>query len=99
LVLVPLALFRVLGMEPSNYPQIWQCVGMIVGVYGVGYAAAALAPLRHWPVVLAGLLGKILGPIAFLSAGGQGTLPLSFPFALILLRAYQTNETLRATNA
>jgi hypothetical protein len=69
LVLFPLALFRVLGMEPPNYPQIWQCVGMIVGIYGVGYAAAALAPLRHWPVVLAGLLGKILGPIAFLSAG------------------------------
>jgi hypothetical protein len=39
-----------------------------VEVYGVEYAAAALAPLRHWPVVLAGLLGKILGPIAFLSA-------------------------------
>ena len=99
LVLFPLALFRVLGMEPPNYPQIWQCVGMIVGVYGVGYAAAALDPLRHWPMVLVGLLGKVFGPIGFLVVVG-GELPLRFgltimtndliwwaPFSLILLRA------------
>jgi small multidrug resistance pump len=67
--------------------------------YRVGYAAAALDPVRHWPVVLAGLLGKILGPIAFLSAVVGATLPLSFPFALILLWAYRPNGTLRATNA
>ena len=108
-VLFPLALFRVLGMELPNYPQIWQCVGMIVGVYGVGYAAAALDPLRHWPIVLVGLLGKIFGPVGFLSAVFQGTLPLSFgltlltndliwsfPFSLILLRTYQTYKATRA---
>ena len=108
-VLFPLTLFRVLGMELPNYPQIWQCVGMIVGVYGVGYAAAALDPLRHWPIVLVGLLGKIFGPVGFLSAVSQGTLPLSFgltlltndliwwfPFSLILLRTYQTYKAPRA---
>lgn len=40
---------------------------MIVGVYGIGYAAAATNPVRYWPVVLAELLGKVLGPIGFLS--------------------------------
>ncbi len=109
-VLFPFALFRVLEMELPNYPQIWQCVGMIVGVYGVGYAAAALDPLRHWPIVLVGLLGKVFGPIGFLSAVVQGTLPLSFgltlltndliwwfPFSLILLRTYQTYKATKAT--
>ncbi len=109
-VLFPLALFRVLEMEPPNYPQIWQCAGMIVGVYGVGYAAAALDPMRHWPVVLVGLLGKILGPIGFLSAVVGGTLPLSFgltiltndliwwaPFSLILLRAYGATHPPKGT--
>ena len=62
-VLFPSALFRWTGMPPSNYPQIWQCVGMIVGVYGIGYLIAARDPLRHWPIVFVGLLGKILGPI------------------------------------
>src|SRR5215468_2521786 len=65
-VLFPLQPFRWLGMPLPNYPQIWQCVGMIVGVYGIGYACAARDPLRHWPIVLVGLLGKIFGPLGFL---------------------------------
>ncbi|CAN5300301.1 hypothetical protein BH24ACT19_BH24ACT19_19290 [soil metagenome] len=70
-------MYKVLGMEPPSYPRIWQCVGMIVGVNGVGHAVTALDPLRRWPVVLAGLLGKVLGPIKFLSAVVGGMLPLS----------------------
>jgi small multidrug resistance pump len=111
-ILFPSAVFDLLGMERPNYPQIWQCIGMIVGVYGVGHAAAALDPLRHWPMVLVGLLGKIFGHIGFLSAVIGGTLPLSFgltiltndliwwfPFALILLRAYQSNKTPKGAGA
>jgi len=62
-ILFPSALFRWLGMPPTNYPQIWQCVGMLVGVYGIGYLVAARNPLRHWPIILVGLIGKILGPV------------------------------------
>ena len=109
MILFPFAVFDFLGMERPNYPQIWQCVGMIVGIYGVGYAA--LDSLRHWPVVLVGLLGKIFGPIGFISAVAQGTLPLSFgltiltndliwwlPSALILLRAHQVHRSPEAAN-
>ena len=39
--------------------------------------------MRHWPVVLAGLLGKILGPIGFLSTFVGGTLPLSFGLTIL----------------
>lgn len=67
-ILFPAAMFSWAGMTPPNYPQIWQCVGMIVGVYGIGYAIAAKDPARHWPIVLVGLLGKILGPIGFAQA-------------------------------
>ena len=74
-IVAPLALFRWSGMEEPRYPQIWQCVGMIVGVYGVGYWIAASDPFRHWPIVFVGLLGKILGPIGFLNAVLNGSLP------------------------
>jgi hypothetical protein len=74
-VLFPLAPFRWAGMDLPNYPELWQCIGMIVGVYGVGYWIAASDPRRHWPIVLVGLLGKILGPIGFVSAAARGTLP------------------------
>jgi hypothetical protein len=99
-VLFPGALFRWAGMEPPNYPELWQCIGMIVGVYGVGYAIAARDPCRHWPIVLVGLLGKVFGPLGFLNAVVQGRLPWTFgamllandlvwwvPFGLILYRA------------
>jgi len=65
-VLRPLDLFRWSGAPDPLYPEIWQCVGMIVGVYGIGYAIAAKNPFVHWPIVLVGLLGKIFGPIGFL---------------------------------
>ncbi len=96
----PGAFFRWVGLPPANYPQLWQCIGMIVGVYGIGYLIAARAPMVHWPIVLVGLLGKVLGPIGFLLAYRQGALPLAFgainltndliwwvPFGVILLRA------------
>jgi len=96
----PSALFRLAGMAPINYPQIWQCVGMIVGVYGVGYLIAARDPLRHWPIVLAGLLGKVLGPIGMLVSILKHDFPINIawtcvtndliwwiPFGLILHRA------------
>ena len=99
-ILDPGAIFRLSGLAPPAYPQIWQCVGMIVGVYGVGYAIAATAPLHHWPIVLVGLLGKIFGPIGFAGAVLRGELPWSWgwtivfndlvwwaPFGLILLAA------------
>ena len=104
-VLFPLAIFQWSGMEPPNYPELWQCIGMIVGVYGLAYAAASRDPVRHWPVVMAGLAGKVLGPIGFALGVAQGRFPLRFgvvnlandlvwwiPFTLILLRASRAGQ-------
>jgi peroxiredoxin len=101
-VLFPLFMFNTFGMEAPNYPELWQCVGMIVGVYGVGYLVAASNPYRHWPIVLVGLLGKVLGPIGFAKALIEQRFPLAFglniltndliwwvPFFLILHGTYQ----------
>ena len=101
-VLFPSLLFELTGMQLPRYPQIWQCVGMIVGVYGVGYLLAATDPIRHWPITLVGLLGKVFGPIGFLWAFLQGELPAAFgvtlltndliwwiPFAAILYQAFK----------
>jgi len=93
----PHLLFDLARIERINYPEIWQCVGMIVGVYGIGYLIAAGDPRTHWPIVLVGLLGKIFGPIGFVTSLLRGTFPPLFgltiltndliwwiPFAMIL---------------
>jgi hypothetical protein len=101
-VFFPQSMFEWAGMDPPRYPQIWQCVGMIIGVYGVGYAIAAMNPVRHWAIILVGLLGKVLGPAGFLYAAARGELPWLagwtiltndliwwWPFGLILWRIYR----------
>lgn len=80
----PNAIFDWAGMERPNYSQLWQCLGMVVGVYGVGYAIAAGDPVRHWPIVLVGLLGRILGPIGFGYHLSRGALPWAFGAMLVL---------------
>ncbi len=104
IVLFPNQLFDLTGIVRPNYPGIWQCVGMIVGVYGVGYWIAAKDFIRHWPIVLVGFIGKILGPIGFLQNALTGLLPWSWgltilandvvwwlPFAAILYLALKQN--------
>jgi hypothetical protein len=105
-VLFPHLMFDLFGMERMQYPEIWQCVGMIVGVYGVGYIVAGFSPHTHWPIVLVGLMGKIFGPIGFAKALIDGTFPISFginiifndliwwiPFFLILKSAWKHHQS------
>ena len=110
IIAFPHFLFDACGIARLNYPEIWQCVGMIVGVYGIGYLIAAEDPRRHWPIVIVGLLGKVFGPIGFVGALLKGTFPLMFgmtiltndllwwiPFTLILWDAF-LNRQLGAPN-
>lgn len=94
--------FEILGMASPLYPQLWQCIGMIVGVYGVGYWIAVTNRLIHWPIVLVDFLGKVFGPIGFAAAIINEELPLVFgvhiitndllwwiPFFLIMKNTYR----------
>ncbi|MEL6926886.1 MAG: alkyl hydroperoxide reductase [Bacteroidota bacterium] len=98
-----------LDRKQPRYPMIWQCVGMIVGVYGVGYICAAYDPVRHWPIVLVGFLGKIFGPIGFAYYLYLGAFPMKFaatiltndliwwiPFGLMLKAAWDAEQSPRA---
>ena len=87
-VLYPAWLFDLTGLADPLYPFIWQCVGMIVGVYGIGYWIAASDPFRHWPIVLVGFLGKVFGPIGyvqgvFLAGESSAGVPAEFGITLV----------------
>lgn len=101
-ILFPLHFFQVVGMEPPHHVMIWQGMGMVIGVYGLGYWWAAQNPLVHWPIVAVGFLGKLFGPAGFFMNYVQGKVPFAFfytlitndfiwwvPFFLILRRAHK----------
>lgn len=102
-ILWPRGLVELAGLEMTAAGlAIWQCLGMVIGVYGIGYLAASLDPVRHWPITLVGLLGKIFGPIGFVWTASRGEIPWSFgwtiltndllwwiPFFLILKAAWE----------
>ena len=101
-IVFPNIFFELVGMEPPLHTMIWQGMGMVIGVYGLGYWWAAHDPLTHWPIVAVGFLGKILGPLGFFMNYFQGQVPFGFfytlitndfiwwvPFFVILKRAYE----------
>ncbi|MGD1944672.1 MAG: alkyl hydroperoxide reductase [Croceivirga sp.] len=82
-VVFPNHFFTLVGMEPLNHPMVWQGMGMVIGVYGLGYWWASYAPLKHWPIVAVGFLGKIFGPIGFFLNYIKGDVPIEFIYTLI----------------
>ena len=83
---------------------VLQCIGMLVGVYGIAYYFASRDPARYWPIILVGLIGKILGPIGSLHYIFTNQLDASFfwvnvfndviwifPFSWILYQVYKRN--------
>jgi hypothetical protein len=105
----PGSFFDLFGMPPPRYPEVWQCLGMVIGLYGLLYAHAARRPDQARPIVLVGLVGKILGPIGWALAVRDGawpprTLPLIvfndvvwwIPFALFLLEGTRLGARVRA---
>lgn len=110
-ILAPQHFFRIAGMEPTNYPMIWQGMGMVIGVYGLAYWWASFDYIRHWPIVAVGFLGKIFGPAGFVMNYLQGTAPLGFgytlptndllwwiPFGLMLWDAQKAGFPLHSSN-
>jgi hypothetical protein len=59
----PQWLFRFARMPLSNTPEIFACLAMVVGLYGLVYWEVARVPERGFVLAAVGLLGKILGPI------------------------------------
>ncbi|NND05986.1 MAG: alkyl hydroperoxide reductase [Saprospiraceae bacterium] len=82
-ILFPNAFFQLVGMVEPTHPMIWQGMGMVIGVYGLGYWWASANPIKHWPIVAVGFLGKIFGPLGFIINYLGGQVPEAFAYTLI----------------
>ena len=105
--LFPRAFFNAFDLQPVSYPAIWACLGMVVGLYGVGYGYTAWRLDRAFPFIAIGLAGKILGPIGWVMSVRSGELPFRtfplivfddlmwwLPFALFLLEGTRVTKWL-----
>ena len=104
----PRSFFDSVEIAPPNYPALWSCLGMVVGLYGVLYAYAAYRIDCAAPIISVGLAGKILGPIGWLMVINSGEWPVRtftlivfndliwwLPFGLFLLDETPTGRWLR----
>jgi hypothetical protein len=73
----PQWLFRFADMPPLNHPQIFACLGMVVGIYGILYLEVARVPEHGWLIAAVGLLGKVLGPIGLVHLIWTGAWPIA----------------------
>jgi hypothetical protein len=93
--------FRFSRMAPDNHPEIFVCLGMVIGLYGLLYWDVWRAPENGWRIAALGLLGKILGPVGMLALIVSGRWPARamvlcltndliwwIPFALYLYDAF-----------
>ncbi len=91
--------------QPPEELFLWQGTGLVIVLFGIGYAIASKNPSQHWVIILIGLLSKSLGPIGMAWSVNQGDvssrvlylIPINdliwlIPFGLILLRVYRGRQ-------
>jgi len=91
--------------QPPAELFLWQGMGLVILLFGIGYGIASTNPSQHWLIVLIGLLSKLLGPIGMAWSVYQGDvcdrvlylIPINdliwlIPFGLILLRVYRSRQ-------
>ncbi len=101
-------LFTFAGMDAPRYPELFTCLGMVVGLYGILYFQVARDLEGGQLIALVGLVGKILGPIGWFQLYSSGQWPLAsgaliltndliwwLPFGLYLYDNRVASETAR----
>ena len=91
--------------QPPAELFLWQGMGLVIVLFGIGYAIASRNPSQHWVIILIGLLSKSLGPIGMAWSVNQGAvssrvlflIPINdliwlIPFGMILLRVFRSRQ-------
>ncbi len=73
----PMSLAASTGQGPSADQFYLQTSGVMIAVFGLGYAMAARDPIRNRPIIWLGLIGKAAMPILSGLYVRAGLMPLS----------------------
>lgn len=70
--------YKAMGVAKPDNSFPLQMVGLMVGLFGVGYAMVSVRPIDHRNVLLLGFLSKLLGSLLGLGYVLAGQLPWTF---------------------
>lgn len=76
--------FDWIGAAQPNHPLLWQGVGLIMGLLGVSLLIASGNPIRHWAIVLIGLIKFTLGILGFGIAMLQMQIPIGVAWMCLI---------------
>jgi peroxiredoxin len=106
-ILFPTFYFDLIQIPHPNYIELWQWMGLISGVFGIGFIIISANPMLHWPLIFVGFLLKTCSIIGFIIGYLKGHLIASvfnmnilndliwvIPFGIILYRVYLENYIL-----
>lgn len=104
--------FRNLNLKLPDYPIMWQGIGLIECLFGVGYLIASRKPFKHWTIIFLGFVIKLAASLGYAYHLYIGTLPQSLwmlvlandliwllPFGAILYATFQHNQCTRELGA
>lgn len=104
--------FELLGISKPEFSMPIQLVGLLVGIFGVGYLMVERAPVENRNILLLGFLSKLLGPLLAVAYIIKGELPMAMlpvlffadtiyliPFWLIYRRASQLSHERQSTGS
>ena len=69
--------FKLLGISKPEFSLPIQLVGLLVGIFGIGYLMVERAPVENRNVLLLGFLSKLLGPLLAVAYVIKGELPMT----------------------
>lgn len=88
-IVAPASSLRLAGFSDEKIIHpLWQGMGLLIGLFGVGYWLSARNPYQNWLAIFVGFLGKVLGPIGLIGAMVKGDIswraaPMMLPNDLI----------------
>ena len=69
--------FKLLGIPKPEFSLPIQLVGLLVGLFGIGYLMVERAPVENRNILLLGFLSKFLGPLLAVGYIIKGDLPMT----------------------
>ncbi|WP_417740196.1 hypothetical protein [Rosistilla oblonga] len=83
-IMMPATMLGWLGADGDGLAlTLWQYIGLLVGLFGIGCGIASRNPTGHWLLLTIGLMGKIFTATGFALAFSAGAVPMAIGWTVL----------------